>query len=67
MRRLALILAIPAVALAQAPLKLTLKNAERIAVQQSPRIASARFSASAAGEMMPSMEAKNPMTQSSLA
>lgn len=51
MRRLALILAIPAAALAQPPLKLTLKDAERIAVQQSPRIASARFSASAAGEM----------------
>ncbi len=51
MRRFVSALAVPLLALAQAPLSLTLKEAEKIAVQQNPRINSARFSAAAAGEI----------------
>jgi outer membrane protein len=46
---LALALCLPA--LAQAPLKLTLKQAETIAVQQNPRLGSARFTAEAASQV----------------
>ena len=51
MRRIAALLAIPALSLAQAPLTLTLKDAETLAAKQNPRVASARFMASAAHEV----------------
>jgi outer membrane protein len=46
-----MVLALCIPVLAQAPLKLTLKEAENIAVKQNPRVSSARFTAEAAGQV----------------
>lgn len=51
MRLCAVIALSAAAALAQAPVRLTLKQAEKLAVQQNPRISSARFVAAAAAEV----------------
>ena len=51
MRPAFIALMLASAAMAQAPLKLTLKDAEALAAKQNPRIASARFMASAAHEV----------------
>ena len=48
---ISMVLALCIPVLAQAPLKLTLKEAENIAVKQNPRVSSARFTAEAAGQV----------------
>jgi outer membrane protein len=51
MRRLGILLVAPSILLAQGALQLTLQDAEKIAVQNNPRVSSARFTAEAAAEV----------------